>query len=228
MWLFRSKVFASSRSECLRIARQKPGFSLGKKRPQPGMDRRPDAMDRSATPSRAHGSGSSNFTGARFGSASRQSHVASTSKTFCSNAFCCDWLIRDCKLTLSPSHRGGVTTCRLEPGARWWQPRPSVSAFRAQRYSIPNGHRLSRPRSTTAGSSRRTMAAACQAFRQMVNSWGDCSVGPGTESSPRRNGQPQHCPRGSKSLAVTVPPAWCRSTLPNPFSADRIPLSPDP
>jgi len=32
------------------------------------------------------------------------------------SAFCCDWLIRDRKRTLSPFHRGVVTTYTLELG----------------------------------------------------------------------------------------------------------------
>ena len=99
----------------------------------------PDAMDRSATPSIANSSSSSNFAGAPDTIWERIArHVASTSKAFCLNAFCCDWLIRDCKRTLSPFHRRVVTTYALELGAAGDSDNRdhTFSAFRAPRYSI--------------------------------------------------------------------------------------------
>ena len=66
-------MFASSRSECLRIARPKAGLFVVIPMRQAGLPAPtseqnkawgPDAMDRSATPSIANSSSSSNFTGA--------------------------------------------------------------------------------------------------------------------------------------------------------------------
>ncbi len=71
--LFWPKVFASSRSECLRIARPKAGLFVVIPMRQAGLPAPtseqnkawgPDAMDRSATPSIANSSSSSNFTDA--------------------------------------------------------------------------------------------------------------------------------------------------------------------
>ena len=143
------KVFASSRSECLRIARPKAGLFVVIPMRQAGLPAPtseqnkawgPDAMDRSATPSIAIAQVTLILPAypTRFGSASRQRHVASTSKAFCLNAFCCDWLIRDCKRTLSPFHRRVVTTYALELGAAGDGDNRdhTFSAFRAPRYSI--------------------------------------------------------------------------------------------
>jgi hypothetical protein len=54
------------------------------------------------------------------------------------NALCCDWLIRGCKRTLSPFHRGVVTTYTLELGSAGDGDNRdhTFSAFRAPRYSI--------------------------------------------------------------------------------------------